>query len=89
MVKRFDWLLVCLLFSTRWVPKIVFSKSSFKELYSYSSKIFLGTFVNQIVSNINNIFIAKQLSVSSLGYYTRGQQFPDRKSTRLNSSHRT
>ena len=63
-------------FSTRWVPKIVFSKSSFKELYSYSSKIFLGTFVNQIVSNINNIFIAKQLSVSSLGYYTRGQQFP-------------
>lgn len=27
-------------FSTRWVPKIVFSKSSFKELYSYSSKIF-------------------------------------------------
>lgn len=53
-----------------------FSKSSFKELYSYSSKIFLGTFVNQIVSNINNIFIAKQLSVSSLGYYTRGQQFP-------------
>lgn len=63
-------------FSTRWFPKFVFSKSSFKELYSYSSKIFLGTFVNQIVSNINNIFIAKQLSVSSLGYYTRGQQFP-------------
>lgn len=63
-------------FSTRWFPKLVFSKSSFKVLYSYSSKIFFGTFVNQIVNNINNIFIAKQLSVSSLGYYTRGQQFP-------------
>lgn len=63
-------------FSTKWFPKFVFSKSSFKELYLYSSKIFFGTFVNQIVSNINNIFIAKQLSVSSLGYYTRGQQFP-------------
>lgn len=62
--------------STRWFPKFIFSRSSFKELYSYSSKIFLGTFVNQIVSNINNVFIAKQLSVSSLGYYTRGQQFP-------------
>lgn len=49
-------------YSTRWFPLFVFSVKSFKELYSYSSKIFFGTFVNQIVSSINNVFIAKQLS---------------------------
>lgn len=62
--------------ATRWYPIFLFSKTSFKEIYNYSSKLFLGNFVNQIISSINNIWIAKQLSVSSLGYYTRGLQFP-------------
>lgn len=62
--------------ASRWLPILTFSKKSFLQLYSYSSKIFFGTFVNQIVTNLNNIFIAKQITVSSLGYYTRGQQFP-------------
>lgn len=60
----------------KWRPQFLFSKSSFKAIFSYSLNIMLLNFFNALFNNIQNIAIAKFFNIESLGYYNRGQQIP-------------
>lgn len=62
---------------TKWKPKFQFSKQSFKQMFSYGSKLLIGSLMNTTVSNISALFIAKIISAKELGYYTQGTQFTD------------
>tara|TARA_R110000796_G_scaffold252631_2_gene389338 strand:- start:23527 stop:24969 length:1443 start_codon:yes stop_codon:yes gene_type:complete len=62
---------------TKWKPKLKFSKASFKQLFSYGSKLLIGSLMNTTVSNVSSLFIAKMISAKELGYYTQGTQFTD------------
>ncbi len=66
-----------LLFWTKWRPILIFSKTSFKQLFSYGSKLLLGSLMNTTVSNVASLFIAKIISTKELGYYAQGTQFTD------------
>ncbi|MDC6366863.1 MULTISPECIES: lipopolysaccharide biosynthesis protein [Flavobacteriaceae] len=64
-------------FLVKWTPKFQFSKSSFKELFSYGSKLLAGSLLNTGANNISALLIGKVISTKQLGYYTQGTQFTD------------
>ena len=62
-----------------WLPLKVFSISSFKEMFSYSSKLLISGLIDTIYNNIYTLVIGKKFTESDLGYYTRADgysQFP-------------
>ncbi|WP_318308114.1 lipopolysaccharide biosynthesis protein [Flagellimonas crocea] len=62
---------------TKWRPEWIFSKSSFKELFSFGSKLLISSLMNTSVSNVSALLIAKVINAKELGYYTQGTQFTD------------
>lgn len=61
----------------KWKPIFVFSRTSFKTLFPYGSKLLYSSILNMTVNNFTNLFIAKLTSTKDLGFYTRGTQFAD------------
>jgi len=78
---------VCLLLVfNKFVPAFVFSKSTFKKLFSFSSKLLYGGIINSITSNIYPLVIGKFYTVSDVGYFNRAktlQQLPVNTFTRI------
>lgn len=60
---------------SKWKPQAVFSKESFKKLFSFGSKLLAAGLLYTIYQNLYLIIIGKIFSARSLGYYTRAQQF--------------
>ncbi|WP_446787892.1 MOP flippase family protein [Macellibacteroides fermentans] len=71
-------------FWNRWRPLLVFSIQSFKELFSFGSKLLLSGLIDTAYRNIYYLVIGKYFSASELGYYTRAQNFKDLPSSNLN-----
>jgi len=65
----FLWLL------SKWVPNGGFSKTSFKELFSFGSKLLGAGLLDTIYRNIYLIIIGKIFRAGELGFYTRAKQF--------------
>ena len=61
-------------FFARWRPQWAYSWSSFRELFSFGSKLMLSGLLDV---NIYLIVIGKAFSAKDLGYYTRAQQFSE------------
>ena len=59
----------------KWRPGIRYSKDSFNELFSYGYKVLVAGLINTIYKNIYYVLIGKFFSPTSLGYYTRADQF--------------
>ena len=59
----------------KWMPKLVFSEASFKDLFGFGSKLLLSSLINAISENLYAIIIGKLYNAKSLGYYTRANQF--------------
>jgi O-antigen/teichoic acid export membrane protein len=59
----------------RWKPLKVFSISSFKQLFSYGSKLLLSGLIDTTYRNVYTVGIGKQFQAVDLGYYTRADQF--------------
>lgn len=55
----------------RWVPKGEFSWQSFRELFSYGSKILASGFLGSIFGNLSDIVVGKVYSPSDLGEYSK------------------
>lgn len=69
----------------RWIPKTGFSWKSFKQLFSFGSKLLLSGLLGTTINSVNNFVIGKYYNPASLGYYTRAQQFPELVSGTINS----
>lgn len=66
-----------------WRPILAYSWASFRELFGFGSKLMFSGLLETIYHNIYLIVIGKVYSSSSLGYYTRAQQFADFPSSNL------
>lgn len=65
---------------TRWYPKLIFSKKSFRDLFSFGGNLLAGGLLWQLYSNLIPIVIGKFFSARDLGFYTRGTslaQYPE------------
>ena len=60
----------------RWVPRLVFSKESFRRLFSYSSKMLVASTITVIYDNVYPLVIGKRFTAADVGQYTRAGQFP-------------
>lgn len=69
----------------RWRPIIVFSRTSFKELFAFGSKILISGFVANIYQNVFYVIIGKYFSAAQLGFYTRADQFKNLPAQNLNA----
>ena len=63
-----------------WRPKFIlskdgFSKKSFKEMFSFGSRLMASGLLATLFDNISYIIIGKVYSPAKLGLYTRGEQF--------------
>lgn len=63
------WIMSC------WRPSLTYSWKSFRELFSFGSKLLLSGLLDTTYKNIYSIVIGKAFSAGNLGYYTRAQQF--------------
>lgn len=62
---------------SHWRPKLIYSWSSFKELFSFGSKLALSGIIDTLYKNIYLIVIGKIFKSTDLGYYTRANQFAE------------
>lgn len=69
----------------KWRPRFVFSVKSFKELFSFGSKILATGLFDTIYGNIYSILIGKIFNPASLGKYNRAESFATFPSSNLYS----
>ena len=63
----------------KWHPQLVFSWKSFKEMFSFGSKLLTSNLISTIYENLYTIVIGKKFSPVDLGFYSRASglaEFP-------------
>lgn len=68
-----------------WRPSWLFSIDSFKELFSFGSKLLISSLINTIYQNVYLLVIGKYFSANDLGFYTRADQFRNLPSKNITS----
>ena len=74
-IARFGLNSVFLWILSKWKPILVFSMKSFKELFSFGSKLLLSGLIDTIYNNVFYLIIGKYYSAAELGFYSRADQF--------------
>jgi len=69
----------------KWYPTWEFSIDSFKELFSFGSKLLVSGLLDTIYKNIYYVIIGHFYSSNQLGQYTRAEQFDSMFSSNLTS----
>lgn len=72
--------------AVRWVPRLTFSVSRAKELYSFGWKMLASSLLCSLYYDLRSLIIGKRFSTEALGYYDRGNQIPFVISSALDSS---
>lgn len=68
---------------THWRPLWTYSWKSFRELFSYGSKLLASGLIDTIYTNIYPIIIGRLFSAKELGYYSRANGYAALPSTTL------
>lgn len=68
---------------TRWRPRWIYSWGSFRELFTFGSKLMVSGLLDVVYRNMYLLVIGKVFTASSLGYYTRANQFAEFPSSNL------
>lgn len=68
--------LVILIFTVKWYPKLLFSFSRLKGLFSYGWKLLCSTLIKTIYNDLRGLVIGKVYTPSDLAFYNRGQMLP-------------
>lgn len=72
--------------TNNWFPSIVFSKNSFKELFTFSSKLLISGIIDKVYTQMNRLVVGKFFPAAELGYYTRAEQFQNLPSHAISNS---
>lgn len=75
-----------LFFTVRWRPKLMFSFSRAKRLFSYGWKVLANSLLETLYDDFRNLYIGKLYNADALAYYTRGRQYPQLVVDNVNSS---
>jgi O-antigen/teichoic acid export membrane protein len=59
----------------RWMPKLVFSYNSFRELFGFGWKLMISQLLNTIWMELYQVVVGKYYSPATLGQYTRAKGF--------------
>lgn len=78
-------LILNLLFS-KWSPKRIFSIYKLKEHWNYGRNLLYASLIISFYEDLRSFLIGKKYSISDLGYYNKGKQFPNMLSSGLAGS---
>lgn len=62
-------------FYNHWMPRLRFSKSSFKELFGFGWKLMVSGLLDTVWKELYQVVVGKFYSPATLGQYTRAKQF--------------
>jgi O-antigen/teichoic acid export membrane protein len=68
----------------RWRPLWVFSINSFKELFSFGSKLLASGLIDTVYNNVYYLIIGKYFTADELGFYTRADAFKNLPAQNIN-----
>jgi Membrane protein involved in the export of O-antigen and teichoic acid len=77
---------IILWFTVKWRPKFMFSFRRLGCLFSYGWKLLFSALLDTLYNNIYGLIIGKIYDSKMLGYYNRGDQFPNILVTNINGS---
>lgn len=60
---------------SKWRPTLIFSTKSFKNMFSFGSKLLASSLLDSIYGNIYSMVIGKIFSASVLGNYSRAESY--------------
>lgn len=69
----------------KWRPKRLFSKDSFKDMFSFGSKMLGSSLIDTVYNNIYTLVIGKSFNADSLGLYNKAESFAAFPSSSLTS----
>lgn len=67
---------IVLWFTSGFKPRIEFSYTILKELFSYGWKLLVASLIGNLYINLRSLIIGKVYSTSDLAYYNKGEDFP-------------
>lgn len=71
----------CVIAKVRWFPSFIFSKASFKEFFTFGSKLLASSLLETLYKNIYSITIGKVYKANDLAFYNRAFSFSSLTST--------
>lgn len=69
----------------KWFPKLIYSWKSFRELFSFGSKLMLSGLLDTAYNNAYQLVIGKVFTANSLGLYSRAYHFSEFPSSNINN----
>ena len=73
-------------FTVKWRPKLIFSLSRLKKMFSFGWKLLLSSLLDTTYTNLYGLVIGKTYDSAMLGFYNRGSMFPNLIVTNINGS---
>jgi teichuronic acid exporter len=73
-------------FTVKWRPQLLFSLERVKALFSFGWKLLMSALIDTVYRDLRSLIIGKMYNPAMLGFYNRGQQFPQLLITNINGS---
>ncbi|RIJ63536.1 lipopolysaccharide biosynthesis protein [Rummeliibacillus sp. POC4] len=70
----------------KWRPQLVFSFERIKNLFSFGWKLLVSDLLDTLYINLQSLIVGKLFSPTTLGFYNRGEQFPNLLVNNINGS---
>ena len=75
-----------LMFFIKWHPRLVFEINRVRVLFQFGWKLLCSSLIDTFYQNMQALVIGKKYDKSTLGYYNRGNQFPNILISNVNGS---
>ncbi|HHQ4319023.1 TPA: lipopolysaccharide biosynthesis protein [Clostridium perfringens] len=85
LINQFT-IIIILSFILDWHPKLIFSVERIKVLFGYGWKLLVSSLIDTFYMNIRSLIIGKIYHPAMLGFYNRGDQFPQIIVSNINGS---
>jgi len=67
---------IVMLFTVYWRPRLICNVKRVKRMFKYGSKILFSNLIDTLYQNLFNLAVGKGYDPATLGYFSRGRQFP-------------
>lgn len=71
--------------TNKWHPLLVFSMTSFRELFNFGFFMFLSNLINNLCNNIQGLLIGRFYNPATMGYYSKAKSTEELASTSISS----
>ena len=72
--------------TVKWQPKMIFSMSRLKKLFSYGWKLLISAILDTVYNELRQLIIGKMYTKSDLAQFNQGQKFPQFIVNNINTS---